>query len=287
MQALTEAYNLYLKHWAILARCCIILKDFKINRMKRNIKSLIGFTIGALDGEIGKVNEFYFDDESWTIRYLVAETGNWLSGRKILLSSDSLLSTDWNNEIFQVNLTINEIKNSPDIDTEKPIYRQEEIKLNQHYPWRSYWEGALWARSMGTAGMVIPTPQAMYEEIDVEPASTIDSSFEGNQHLRSTYKIMGYHIEAGDGEIGKVEDFILDDESWKIDFFVVGIGNWLPGKKVLIAPDLIKEISWLKSVVEVKASVEIIKNSPIYEFGQSLNVAYTTKLLDYYKAFNF
>ncbi len=254
--------------------------------MKRNVKSLIGFTIGALDGEIGKVNEFYFDDESFTIRYLIAETGNWLSGRKVLISSDALLATDWKNEIFQVNLTIDEIKSSPDIDTEKPVSRQEEIKLNQHYPWRSYWEGSLWASGVGAAGMVMPTPLPLPEEINTERKGEIDPSFEGNQHLRSTRKIVGYYIEAGDGEIGKVEDFILDDESWIIDFIVVDTGNWIAGKKVLIAPELIKEISWSKSVVEVKASVEIIKNSPEYDFGQPLSVVYTTKLLDYYKQFN-
>ena len=254
--------------------------------MKRNIKTLTGFTIGALDGEIGKVNEFYFDDESFTIRYLIAETGNWLSGRKVLISSDALLATDWKHEIFQVNLTINEIKSSPDIDTEKPVSRQEEIKLNQHYPWRSYWEGGLWAGSMGTTGMLIPSTLPLDEAINAGTATDIDPSFEGNQHLRSTRKVIGYSIEAHDGEIGKVEDFILDDESWKIDFVVVDTGNWIAGKKVLIAPDLIKEISWSKSVVEVKTSVEIIKNSPEYDFGQPLSMVYTTKLLDYYKQFN-
>lgn len=254
--------------------------------MKRNIKSLVGFTIGALDGEIGKVNEFYFDDESWTVRYVVVETGNWLSGRKVLISSEALLATDWKNEIFQVNLTIDEIKNSPDIDTEKPVSRQEEIKLHKHYPWRSYWEGALWARSMGTAGFVVPTPGSIDEAIEVADPATVDPSFEGNQHLRSTHKITGYHIEAADGEIGKVEDYILDDASWKIDFIVVDTGNWLPGKKVLIAPDLIKGISWPKSVVEVNASVEMIQHSPVYDFGQPLTAVYTAKLLDYYKDVN-
>jgi len=260
--------------------------DFKFQIMKRNSKSLTGFTIGALDGEIGKVNEFYFDDESFTIRYLIAETGNWLSGRKVLISSDALLATDWKHEIFQVNLTIDEIKSSPDIDTEKPVSRQEEIKLTQHYPWRSYWEGALWARSMGTAGMVIPTPLPINEGLNPETASTIDPSFEDNQHLRSTRKVIGYYIAAADGEIGKVEDFILDDESWKIDFIVVDTGNWLPGKKILIAPDLVTGISWAKLVIDVKASVEIIKNSPEYDSEKPLSVVYTTKLLDYYKQFN-
>jgi uncharacterized protein YrrD len=254
--------------------------------MKRNIKSLLGFTVGGLDGEIGKVDEFYFDDESWTIRYLIVATGNWFSGRKVLISSDALLASDWNNKIFRVNLTIDEIKNSPDIDTEKPVSRQEEIKLNLHYPWRSYWEGALWARTMGTAGMVIPNPVTLGEDIPPEAGTKADSSFEGNQHLRSTYKVTDYYIQAGDGEIGKVEDFILDDESWKIDFIVVNTGNWLVGKKVLIAPDLIKKISWAKSVVEVKASVDMIKNSPEYDFGQPLSAVYSAKLQGYYKELN-
>ncbi len=111
--------------------------------MKRSIKSLIGYTMGATDGEIGKVKEFYFDDESWTIRYLIVETGSWLSGRKVLISPDALLTPDWQQKVFPVNLTKKQIKNSPHIDTEKPVSRQQEMKLYEHYPWTSYWEGSL------------------------------------------------------------------------------------------------------------------------------------------------
>lgn len=113
--------------------------------MKRNIKSLIGFTIGATDGEIGKVTEFYFDDETWTIRYLIVETGSWLFGRKVLISPIALLTPDWENKIFPINLTKEQIKNSPDIDTERPVSRQQELDMYAHYPWGTYWGSGFYA----------------------------------------------------------------------------------------------------------------------------------------------
>jgi len=102
--------------------------------MKHSAKSLTGFTMGATDGEIGKVKEFYFDDESWVVRYLIVDTGNWLSGRVVLISTQAIVAADWDNKIFSVNLTKEQIKNSPDIDTELPVARQQEIKLQKYYP---------------------------------------------------------------------------------------------------------------------------------------------------------
>jgi sporulation protein YlmC with PRC-barrel domain len=101
--------------------------------MKRNINSLIGYSIEATDGKIGTVKDFYFDDETWTIRYLVVETGNWLSGRKVLISPVALIKKNWSNGLIPVNLTKEQIQNSPDIDTDKPVSRQQEAMLNQHH----------------------------------------------------------------------------------------------------------------------------------------------------------
>src|SRR5688572_30767505 len=109
--------------------------------MKRSVKSIIGFALGATDGEVGRVREFYFDDETWTIRYLIVDTGTWLAGRVVLISPEALLAPDWGNKIFPVNLTQGQVKHSPDINTHLPVSRQEEIKLHAYYPWVSYWAG--------------------------------------------------------------------------------------------------------------------------------------------------
>ncbi|MGK2863022.1 MAG: PRC-barrel domain-containing protein [Chitinophagaceae bacterium] len=251
--------------------------------MKRNLKSLIGFTIGGTDGEIGKVKEFYFDDVTWTIRYLIVKTGSWLFGRKVLLSTQAVMNTDWEQETFQINLTTEQIKNSPPIDTDKPVSRQQEMALYSYYPWGGYY----WGGSMGLSGMGMGMsyPIGMnHTALKEDDISVVDTS-DDDLHLRSTDKVTGYAIKASDGEIGDVEDFIINDTNWRIDFMLVDTGNWFPGKKVLIAPGLIKEINWETSTVIVNASEEQVKNSPEYDAAKHLTDDYEANLQNYYGRF--
>ena len=254
--------------------------------MHHNIKSLTGFTMGATDGEIGQVKEFYFDDHTWTIRYLIVETGGWLNHRKVLISPEALLTPDWEHEIFPVNLTKEQIKNSPDIDTEQPISRQHEIEMYEYYPWTSYWGGGYWGGGMGTSGMMTQVHEPLKEAVHNENnMAAKDSS--GNPNLRSTHKVKGYTIHASDGEIGDVEDFIIDDSTWKLDFMVVDTGHWFPGKKVLISPKLIKEIDWDTFTVVVNATEEEVKSSPEYAYGEAVSETYKKILNDYYAGLYF
>lgn len=242
--------------------------------MKRRLDSLIGFTIGGTDGEIGKVKEFYFDDKSWTIRYIIVETGGWLSSRKVLLSPQAVMQTDWEEKVFRVNLTMEQIKNSPDMDTDKPVSRQHERDLYAYYPWGSYY----WGSGMGIGMSAI----AMKHTIQEENETSLDETGDNDPHLRSTDKVTGYSIKAIDGEIGEVEDFIMNDSTWQIDFMLVDTGNWFPGKKVLIATKMIKEINWETFTVTVNASEEQVKKSPEYEPGTELSEAYEANLRNYY-----
>ncbi|MEO7768188.1 MAG: PRC-barrel domain-containing protein [Ferruginibacter sp.] len=252
--------------------------------MKRNLTSLVGYALGATDGEIGKIKEFYFDDETWTIRYLIVETGNWLSGRKVLISPEALLSKNWDAEVLPVNLTKEKIANSPDIDTERPFSRQQEIKLIEYYPWTNYWgwDNGQWLGGMGTSGMMTsergPFEQAIHNSNAVSEKAQKD-----DPHLRSTDKIKGYHIKAIDGEVGEIADFIIDDDAWKIKFLVVDTGNWFSGKKVLFSPGWIKKIDWINSSIVVKASVNDIKSSPEYDHGKPLSESDETELNKYYE----
>jgi uncharacterized protein YrrD len=241
--------------------------------MKRSIKSLISYAIGATDGELGKVKEFYFDDKTWTIRYLIIETGNWLSGRKVLISPEAILTPDWENEVFPVNLTKEQIKNSPEIDTEKTVSRQQEIKLYGHYPWTNYW---------GDESFGFGMPVSMFQVLQGKEDSAGDKGSEDDPHLRSTKKVTGYSIKAADGEIGNVEDFIIDDSNWKIDFMIVDTGNWFPGKKVIISPKWIKELKWDTSTVIVNVSIENVKNSPEYDPNKPISEVYESKLHTHY-----
>jgi len=252
--------------------------------MKRSINSLICYSIGAADGEIGKVKEFYFDDKTWTIRYLIVETGSWLFGRKILLSPEALLTPSWGKLQFPVDLTMEQIKNGPDIDTDKPVSQQQEMDLSDYYQWSGYWAGGLWVGGMGTSGMMAPSmvPQ---EEATENKKNATGKEIPEDPHLRSTDKVIGYHIQATDGRIGDVEDFIMDDKTWKIDFIEVDTGHWFPGKKVLISPKWIREINWKTSSVIVNTTEEQVKNSPEYVPSENLSDSYEANLRNYYGRF--
>ncbi|MBL7857441.1 MAG: PRC-barrel domain-containing protein [Cyclobacteriaceae bacterium] len=239
--------------------------------MRHSIKSLIGFTLGATDGELGKVKDFYVDDETWTVRYLIVDTGNWLSGRVVLISPESVLGSDRKNKIFSVNLTKEQVKNSPDINTDLPVSRQEEIKLHAYYPWIAYWNSGYYGS--GGGAIALPSdPLAIGMPYSEFTEKLAQKEMDADKHLRSTNKVTGYTIKAADGEIGEVEDFIIDETKWAIDLLLIDTGKWLPGKKVLISPKLIKEIDWETSTVMVETSVAFVKSSPEYDPAQLIQV---------------
>ncbi|TDH28525.1 PRC-barrel domain containing protein [Segetibacter sp. 3557_3] len=245
--------------------------------MKRSVKSLLDFSIGATDGDIGKVSEFYFDDRTWMIRYLVAETGNWLSGRKVLISPESLLTPDWEQQAFAVSLTKEEVKSSPDIDTNKPVSRQQEAELDKVFPRTGFLAGGLGPGGVETSGTLIPI-ENMFD--------TANKNEEDNDpHLRSTKQVTGYSIKALDGDIGVVEDLIIDDTKLRVDYLVVDTGNWFAGKKVIISPKWIKEISWETSEVVVNATVDQVRNAPEYDVSKYVDEVYESSLTNYYGRF--
>ncbi len=250
--------------------------------MKRRIGNLNGFTIGGTDGEIGQVKEFYFDDETWIIRYLIVETGSWLFSRKVLLSPQVVIKTDWEQKLFSVNFTMDQIKNSPLIDTDKPISRQHEKDLYAYYPWGGYYWGSIGLSGMG---MGMSYPLAMNHAAQKKEDIAVEDKSDEHYHLRSTEKVTGYNIKATDGEIGDLEDFIINDNTWAIDFIEIDTGNWFPGKKVLLSPKLITEISWENSTVVVNASEDQVKNSPEYVPSQEVSDSYEANLQNYYGRF--
>ena len=251
--------------------------------MKRKIKSLIGYTLQATDGEIGKVKEFYFDDITWTIRYLIVETGSWLFGKKILLAPQALLTPNWEKHSFAVNLTMAQIKDSPEIDTDKPISRQHEMDLYGYYPWGNYyWGSGMGVGSMDIGGMGMPYASSINQAAQKEADKSVADKSDKDTHLRSTDEVNGYNIKATDGEIGDVEDFIINDITWAIDFMEVDTGDWFPGKKVLVSPKWIKDLNWKTSLVIVNASEDQVKNSPEYVPSHELSDSYEADLHKYY-----
>jgi len=246
----------------------------------RNVADMKGMTIRATDGEIGMVDQFYFDDQSWTIRYLVVDAGGWLSGLSghlVLVSPYSLGSTDWPGRSLVVGLTKKQVANSPEIDTHKPVSRQHEADFSGYYGYPFYWNGPyLWGAEyapLGASGIAVGALEANVAE---------QGKDREDSHLRSTNEVTGYSIEAADGEIGHVAGFVIDDETWAIRYIEVATQNWWPGKKVLLPPAWIKSVSWEDSKVTVNLDRETIKSSPEYNEWTPIARPYEDQLYQHY-----
>jgi len=245
--------------------------------MLRNTADLKGYAIRATDGELGAVDELYFDDKSWAIRYLVVETGGWLGGRRVLISPISVIDTDWQARRLDVALTKKEVEDSPDIDTQQPVSRQHEAEYYGYYGYPSYWDGPyLWGPAFYPAALprsATASREALAERIAKELTES---------HLRSTEAVTGYHIEAADGEIGHVLAFVLDDEAWAIRYMEVTTRNWWPGKKVLVSPAWVDHVSWMDSKVYVGLSREAIQSAPEYVESSPITREYENRLYMHY-----
>jgi hypothetical protein len=210
--------------------------------MLMNTTHLKGVVIQATDGEIGTVDQLYFEDETWAIRYLTIETGGWLGGRRVLISPISVVHADWQAKRLDVALTKKQVENSPAIATHRPVSRQHEAEFFGYYGYPYYWEGPyLWGPALYPVGLASRTTASAETMADSIRKESPDS------HLRSTDAVSGYHIEAADGEIGHVNGFLLDDKAWAVRYLEVATRNWWPGKDVLISPAWIELVSWTDS----------------------------------------
>jgi uncharacterized protein YrrD len=248
--------------------------------MQRNVNNLIGYRMGGTDGEIGKVEEFYFDDETWTIRYLIVLTGNWLANRKVLISPEALVRDSPAFRTFPVDLACEQIRNSPDIDTDKPVSRQQETALASYYPWQNYW----FAGFTGVWGVIntAPPPAAPVSPIPPTtsvsatpilssstplrqiPSAPVPGPPAADLHLRSSRQVTGYNLHTTDGEIGHIIDFILDDETWQVLYLVVDTHHLFGGRKVLIGVRHITAVQWDNSKVFVDITTDTVKGSTIF-----------------------
>jgi hypothetical protein len=232
--------------------------------MLRNAKALQRHQLQAEDGPVGTVRDFYFDDMHWTVRYLVADAGGWLNRRLILIAPEALGRPAWDeqNPFLPVRLTRDQIRRSPDIDTAKPVSRQHEAGLRQHYGWPLYW------------GSIYAPPPTESPPVQEEPTA--------DPHLHSTSEVIGDRLQALDGEIGHVDDVLLEDETWGIRYLVVDTRNWWPGRKVVVSPRWVTAISWAESRITVPLTRTQVKGSPIYDPLRPLDGAYTDRLHDHY-----
>ena len=239
--------------------------------MIRSIEQTRGMGIEATDGPIGEIHDVYFDDHEWTVRYYVVDTGKWLPGRKVLLPPHVVRQTTPSHAGLPVDLTREQIRNSPDVDMDRPISRQSELVLYRHYGWTPYWF------PLDPASPVVVEGDASEREREAT-----SGHYGGDPHLRSAKEVTGYHVAATDGEIGHIEDFLFDDQSAKIRYGVVDTQNWLPGKNVVIAPEWISKVKWSESKVFVNVTREAVRNSPEYNPATPLDRAYESRLFEHY-----
>jgi uncharacterized protein YrrD len=239
--------------------------------MLNSESTLKGFPLKARDGQIGAIKDFYFDDRHWAIRYLVANSGGWLSQRKVLISPYSLGDVSTDRGTVAVNLTMQQIEDSPPLDSDKPVSRQYEELYHGYFGVPAYWDGPyLW----GAYPFLVRDP-AKWTATATEPG--------GDSHLRSANGLKGHHVQAIDGEIGHVTDFLIDNETWVIRYLVIHTSNWWPSKKVLLSPEWIDRVSWPEAKIFVNLEREVIKQAPAYEPDPSITREYETRLHSYYK----
>jgi hypothetical protein len=257
--------------------------------MLRTIKDLEGYAIGATDGEIGRVTDILFDDLSWTLRYLVVETGSWLASKKVLISPFAVGARDFAARRLEVSITREQVRLCPDVDTEKPVTRQHEVQYLEYYHFPKYWGGAdLWGHycypGLMLSGIGSGESDAAFREAqaaDLRAADYAERSGAYDPHLRSAEALQGYHVLASDGDSGHLRGMLIDEDSWNIRFCVIDTGSWWLGHQVLVAPKWITEVRWAERAIAVDLLKDAIEHSPLFDAAHPLERA-EADLLDAY-----
>jgi uncharacterized protein YrrD len=249
--------------------------------MMWDVARIIGYKVVASDGDVGTVKDILFDDASWTMRWLVVGTGNWFFDRQVLLPVSTLGVPDSDLKHFPVRLTRQQVKDSPDVDTQLPVSRQLEAQIYAHYSWDPYWQGSFYP--MGNA-MAMPfvadIPAIVVPDAD---ASITDAPAHcDDPHLRNVNALMGFSLDATDGAIGHVEDMLVDSVSWRIRYLKIDAITWMPGDAVLISPQSISAIDWPERTVKINVSVQRVQDGPKYNDDLARDATYDQKFLTYY-----
>jgi uncharacterized protein YrrD len=238
--------------------------------------SLNGMPLEATDGEVGRIKDALFDDHRWAMRYLVVDARTWLAGRKVLISPIALKKIDWQRNVVQVDVTRQQIEESPSVDTDEPVSRRHEADFLDHYGYPYYWSGpALW----GSASHPVNPArgrQPANDKLGMRGVAPIDPQ------LRSTTEVAGFRLQTSGDPMVHVEDFLFDTVTWAIRYLVVDTRNWLPGKHVVIPPQWITSVDWNKRVVNVDVTRRTLEAAPEYQSSIEFSSAHETNLHRHY-----
>jgi hypothetical protein len=248
---------------------------------------LKGYAIEASDGRIGAVETFLFDDVTWKIRWLVIDTGHWLTGRKVLVHPSAIGLPDHERRHLPVNLSKAQVEASPDIQQDQPVTMQLQSRLYDYYGWDPYWGAdyygggltGLGMTSLGMTGLAMPF---LGQAAPMDAVATQRGSDDGDPHLRSMTAVRGCHIHATDGSIGHVENFLIDDAAWSIRYLIVDTRNWWPGAHVLISPYAVQSIDWSDNQVRLNVTRDQVKASPPWDPIANVDHTYERRLHNHY-----
>ncbi len=233
---------------------------------------LLNFDVEAIDGNIGTVDDFFFDGKQWLVRYVVVDTGRIFPGKKVLLAPHSFGHCLPLQKIMPVDMEGKKVKESPDASTELPVSKLHEIEIHKYYNWVPYWDGDF---------VTSPSPLIMENIVDEKKMAEFEEKIK-NVTLRSVKEVNGYKIKAKDGQIGHIDDFIVEDDNWDIRYIVVDAGTFLHGRKVLLSPQWVGEIDWASGTVEADMTIDQVKSSPEFNPKAPINREYEIQLFDYY-----
>ena len=260
--------------------------------MLNAVLSLKRFEIQAKDGSLGTVSDFLFDDSTWKIRWMVVDTGRWLNARKVLVHPSAVISVACEAREVTVSLTKAQVEGSPGILQDRPVSQQMQNDLYTYYGLDPLWGGGLFGGGKvgasevggGTGAIASPLSEpAYFGTAAVRDTERGDSDLdEGDPHLRSIVEVTGYHVHATDGDIGHVQDFLIDNVSWDVRYLIIVTSNWWVGQHVLISPHAVKSVDRSNRHVRLDLTRERIKSSPSWnpsnvidgEFGQRLHSHY-------------
>ncbi len=243
--------------------------------MKHSLTEIKGYTIETTDGTKGKVKDFLFDEEEWIVRYIDADFGSFFKDKRILLPINVLTDPLWDSKHFPLNITKEDIDKSPTPEDKPTVSRQYEKELIKHYGFRGYWGFGYVPPTHATLHyparpMNVPTKEVSEEKLDTK--------------LRSFNEVKGYHILATDGNLGHVEDIIVDDVDWQMIYLIADTSNWRPwSKKVILLVNWFEKISYESREVSINVHTDVIKNAPEFNTHKPVEQAFEEALLEYYE----
>ena len=228
-------------------------------KMLRQIRELGTYRLHATDGDIGHLEQFYFEDRDWKIRYFVMNIGTWLHGKKVLMSPSAIIGVDAPTKTINAAFTKQQVQESDDVGIHKPEGLEQPHDYSLYIGWPYYL--GLNALNDSDRG---PVPRRAH---DPKKGKTSERTMLqlNDEHLRSSKVVSRYHVMAVDGEIGQIEDGIVDDQTWTIQYVVSTVRNWRSSKKVLLPTEWILWVSAAESNVYVSLSRKNIATAPAFD----------------------